>query len=677
MSVAGITLNRTISALRHRVSAAIVSSLFLGATAFRLITNLEVFDGVDISFAAVWALSIVPFLPVLVTFLSMDVWSEERRTGSIDLLLCAPVLEYELVLGKALGVFVSVLLIIITSLVSALVGAFFFLPSLFAEFHLIEFLPSLVIITLQSALWTVLATLISAFLKRFAAGAALMLVVAVALPNLLFVDNPFSAHALDFASGCVSSGVTISYLVFIVASLIATTFVVRAYRFRGASGRWRSIGCRLTAFLYLILAASLSFTAFHFDQTLDLPLDISSDFDEATRRIFYEGEGTVEVELFISRSSPQYPVLSRLFRRFKALSHQCGSLRLQVDFIDPRWDTGPATRLVHEGVSENSVVFSRASRREVLSVENAADEHLIAAALRRMCTTPKRRDVYWTHGHGEFDFNDYGPWGMSDIARSLHREGYRNLKLELSSAKPIPSGCAFIVIASAKSDLSRAELSQLMAYVDNGGRLLILNSPSGRTVVEPLLANWGLRSRLCPLDGVPTVSGGDVASSEFSDHPICRALAGSRVIFSRPLAFEPTSALSSNSVDRTSFKSLAKVGDSSVAMIIEKGAHVGGDIAVRPSRIAVIGDGALVANSQLTRRANANRALILNCAAYLAGAEVFDYAEAALYSDGDNCRLKSGLDSLSRAKLIRLNALSIPGALFLILLIFALRRKGG
>ena len=87
MSPVRVTWARTVAQLAKSRSTAFALAVFMAAAAALLAFNLEAAEGSALSLGAVWALSISPILPVLAVLASMDVWSEERRTGRIDLLL--------------------------------------------------------------------------------------------------------------------------------------------------------------------------------------------------------------------------------------------------------------------------------------------------------------------------------------------------------------------------------------------------------------------------------------------------------------------------------------------------------------------------------------------------------------------------------------------------------------
>ena len=124
-------------------------------------------------------------------------------------------------------------------------------------------------------------------------------------------------------------------------------------------------------------------------------------------------------------------------------------------------------------------------------------------------------------------------------------------------------------------------------------------------------------------------------------------------------------------VDRLAFSPLAEVGESTVAAAVERGADVGTDLALRPTRIVSVGDATFAMNGPLASRANANRDFFLNCVAYLSGMDA---------SGGDGTEsglLQSGLDRDRQLALVLVLVGILPASVWILLtaVIFIRRRR--
>jgi ABC-2 type transport system permease protein len=657
----------------------------MAAAAALLAFNLEAAEGSALSLGAVWALSISPILPVLAVLASMDVWSEERRTGRIDLMLASAVRERDFVIGKFFGAWTFLMSAVALSLVSSGAVLWIFAPSVFSGVALMGFIPALFILALQGALWCAVSTMVSSLFRRVASSLCVSLTLLVALPRGIWAgllawshegrrllgEMPLDAHALDFASGAFSTGIILMYLLAVALALFINSKAVSSLRLtgRGAAGI-RASGAVAVA-LALVFAALAGNLVMRADIKFNIPFgQIRSDFSERTKRILSECDGEITVTAYLPRSDRRFRPVGHFLRALKRESDSLGGARVVLRFVDPSWDIAAAQRLVRRGVKENSVVFERGRRLTTVPVKDGFGERICASAIQRVAAPPVGRNIYWTVGHGESAGDDYGTFGMSDIARDLAREGYVNRRLDFSAGSGVPRDCAVLVVPGAKDDFSRMETGMVESYLRQGGRLLVLAPDAERGGVVSLLPGWGLRPAKVTLSGTRTLSGDDVIVSDFSEHELSAPLKGSRIVLGRPVAFTPSAVADAGSgAGKIDFVPLASVCDAVVAAAVERGGGAGDDIAVRPTRIIAVGDASFVMNGMLSARANANRDFFLNCVAYLSGSGKFDSggSEAGV--------LTTGMDRGVRGRYLLSGAIAVPVAVFALMLLCFGRRR--
>ena len=685
MSPVRVTWARTVAQLAKSRSTAFALAVFMAAEAALLAFNLEAAEGSALSLGAVWALSISPILPVLAVLASMDVWSEERRTGRIDLLLASAVRERDFVIGKFFGAWTFLMSAVALSLVSSGAVLWIFAPSVFSGVALMGFIPALFILALQGALWCAVSTMVSSLFRRVASSLCVSLTLLVALPRGIWAgllawshegrrllgEMPLDAHALDFASGAFSTGIILMYLLAVALALFINSKAVSSLRLtgRGAAGI-RASGAAAVA-LALVFAALAGNLVMRADIKFNIPFgQIRSDFSERTKRILSECDGEITVTAYLPRSDRRFRPVGHFLRALKRESDSHGGARVVLRFVDPSWDIAAAQRLVRRGVKENSVVFERGRRLTTVPVKDGFGERICASAIQRVAAPPVGRNIYWTVGHGESAGDDYGTFGMSDIARDLAREGYVNRRLDFSAGSGVPRDCAVLVVPGAKDDFSRMETGMVESYLRQGGRLLVLAPDAERGGVVSLLPGWGLRPAKVTLSGTRTLSGDDVIVSDFSEHELSAPLKGSRIVLGRPVAFTPSAVADAGSgAGKIDFVPLASVCDAVVAAAVERGGGAGDDIAVRPTRIIAVGDASFVMNGMLSARANANRDFFLNCVAYLSGSGKFDSggSEAGV--------LTTGMDRGVRGRYLLSGAIAVPVAVFALMLLCFGRRR--
>jgi len=686
-----VTCSRTLGRLHGLFSTSFAIGGFLAASAFLFVTALESAEGGRLAVACIWASAVSPFLPALASFLAMDSWSDERRSGRIETLLSSPVRERELVFGKYFGVLTLLAASTLGSMLLTVLVLAALAPSALSGAGFASFLMAFVALMLQGALWCAVSVAMSALFRHAATAACASLMLLVALPRggweallalapqgrTAFGAMPLDDHAVDMASGLFSSGTVLSYLILTGLFLFVCTKAVAYCRFDGRGGRGLRVSTWFAVVLSFVFSALAIMLVDRFDAKIDLPDGNAKPFlSDRTRGILAEARGeTMTVTCFLSRRDGRFRSVGRLLRAFQREAASTGSLRMDLRFVDPRWDVGAAERLVRLGAGEGSVVFEpghgSGQRGVVVPLSDGFGEHVCASSVQRLIVRRHRRNVYWTVGHGEASIDDYGAWGMSDIARDLSRDGYRNLPIDLSGDTQIPAECALIVVAGAKEDFSRAEAGRIEAYLRSGGRLLVLVPSADSCGVTSLLPVWGVRPTAFSATGVKTLSGTDVVVDELSDHVITHPLVGSRIILERPVAFLPSAAAESGAAgaDRIEFTSIARAGGATVAAAVERGVGAGADLSIRPTRIVVVGDASFVMNGQLSVRANANRDFLLNCAAYLSG------SDSISASGAEAGTLVTGLDRAGRRRLAGVHVVAVPGVVFLVFAIVAAGRR--
>ena len=671
MTPSRITRMRTLGEAWGKYLTPLIVSLFVAVCAAAFTLDLKAADGGEMPLSAVWALGVSRFLPALSAFLAMGLWSGERKSGRIDLLLSSPVRERSFVVGKFLGACESMLFSLLLVFVATMVPLAFVAPSAISGIWL--FLGAFFVLAMQGALWCALTSFASAVFPSAAVAACSSFLVSYALPRCgwyallalhprgpsAFGEMPLDAHVVDFASGCVSTGAIAFYAAMTGFCLFATSKTVALMRLHGRRSAGLRFSTRASIALSFVLAVLVSRLAFRLDIRADA-LAEGFELSGRTRDILSESGGEISATCFMSRGDVRFRQVNRVLRAFAYESSMLGGAGITLRFVDPNWNVGEAGRLSRSGVPGNSVVWEKGYRRVVLPIDDGFDERGCASSVQRLTTPPQRRMVYWTAGHGEIDFDDYGLFGMSDIARDLVREGFVNARLDLAAGDRIPSDCALVVVAGPEYAFSRDESDRIDSYLRHGGRLLAMFDSADYAF--SLLPAWGIRLSDEKPASAGALAGAGAVACDFGDHPVSRPLRGSRLMLENPVAFRPSSAVESGvGADKIGFWRLANAGDSAVAVAAERGAGAGADVAIRPTRIVAIGDAGLAINGNLAVHGNANRDFFLNCVAYLAG------IDAVAASGVEVDRLQTGMDRSDRLRLAYITVGAIPFALLLAL----------
>ena len=686
MSAVRVTAARTIGRARNQFLTAVAFGGFLAVSALFFAFGLESAEGGDLPVAVVWATSVGYVLPALAALLSMDVWSEEFQTGRIDMMLTLAVRERDFVLGKFFGVLIQAMFAIVLGAALSVSLLALQAPQALEGCGFGAFLLAVAALFVQSTLWCALGVAMSTMFRHAATVVCSSLVLMVVLPRGLwfgmrawassgrpsFGEFPLDAHVIDIASGMVPVGMTIAYFATAAIALFVASKLVAGSRLAGGGKRGLRLSTAFSVFLAMAVVVLLIPFLQKVNPTVEIPvIGDSIVFSPRTRGVLSESSGDMEITCFLPRGDVRFRSVAWVLRQLKRESEAVGGARLLLRFVDPRWDVGAADRLVRKGVRAESVVFEKGRRMVVVPLaDGGLSERLCASAIRSISVLMQRRTVYWTVGHGESSYSDYDAFGMSDIARDLVHEGFRNERIDLASAQQIPGDCALIVVAGAKEDFSRVETGRVDAYLREGGRLLCLLGPSVSGGVVSMLPAWGMRPLDVPIKDVKTLSGTDVLASDFADHPVSAPLRGSRIVLERPVSFVPSAAVGTGSgADKIDFQTVAKAGLSTVVGAIERGSGAGQDLALRPTRIVAIGDAGFALNGSLASRASANRDFFLNCVSYLAGIETHGFGGVG------SARLLTGFDREGRLRHAVYSIGVLPFAVFLLLSAVVIRRK--
>ena len=684
MSAVRITAFRTIGRARNVLSTAFAVAGFLSVSALFFAYRLETAEGSGLSAAVLWASSVALVLPALVALLTMDVWSEERLSGRIDGLLSLAVRERDYVVGKFFGVLAVTTGVLLLSLVGTAGTLFLLAPRALDGAGFMGFLMALAALFVQSVLWCAVCVALSAMFRHAATVACATLILTIVLPRGVWAglmrwsstersvlgEFPLDEHVVDIASGMLPVGTVLAYFVLAGVSLFIASKLIASCRLTGRG----ALGLRFSTGVTVLLAMAVAVLALPLLQKVNPTVDISVSgtitLSQRTRSIITESSGSVSVTCFLPRDDVRFRAVGRLLRRLQREAESLGGARIALRFVDPRWDLGAAERLVRNGIAGECLVFEKGRRRVVLPFDEGCGERACASAIRQISSPLQRRNVYWTVGHGESSFDSYDAFGMSDIARELYGEGFHNESIDLATAQQIPGDCALILIAGAKDDFSRVEIGRLDAYLRSGGRLLVLVGSASSGGISALLPSWGIRPADVRIKDAKTLSGSDVLVSDFADHPIAAPLKGSRIVLERPVSFSPSAVVGKGSgADSIAFRAVARADSTAVVASIERGGGAGSDVALRPTRIVVIGDPGFVLNGSLAARASANRDFFSNCVAYLSGVESHGSGE-----DGTGV-LQSGLDREGRLRHALYSSGAFPAFVLLVLAAIAIRRR--
>lgn len=684
MKLSAIVAVRAFVRLARQSTTAFAVAAFLAAAGALFADGLFDAEGTPVSAPSVWALAVAAVLPLLASLLTMRLWSEDGVAERTECDLVVPVPERVFAVGRFMAAYFAVLLSVALALVVPLAVLPACSQTLSSQLRLVRFAPAFAALAVFALPLTAIGSMAGVLFRNAMSAAVASVAVTYALPfaayralvswcpqaRMKFAESPVMAQIADAADGFLSFGAVAAALALTVFALFAAS---KAFAMRRVAGDGRivlklsSFAAVLSALLSAVLASML---ATRLDFMVEWPGAVrTASFSARTREILSGIANPVRISACMSRDSAEFLPVARLLRHVEAESRSLAGAGITCEFVDPRWDPNAAARLARHGAGENMIVFS-SGRRRIAVTAKAFDESACASAVQRLSMPARSEKVLFTSGHGEPSIDDYGPAGLGDAARALRQDGYR-VGTHFSLTSSVPQDCSVLAVVGARTPFSMSELRDVGMFVANGGRLLVADSADPSAGVRIMLDRIGISSAGGSEFPAGTTDGSDIVVSDFGDHAVSVPLQGSAVVFANGSRRYSVPSPSVASPSGFTVSPLCASGESAFAVAAEKGSSLRSDLAIRPTRLVVIGDPSFFRNATLHSRANANRDLFLNSVAWLAGLDVSGAAGTA----GDVLSVR--MDRAARVRFLAYSSGVVPFAVALVACLAVRRRRRG
>ncbi len=389
---------------------------------------------------------------------------------------------------------------------------------------------------------------------------------------------------------------------------------------------------------------------------------------EKTQNVLKSLAKDVSVVVFMRPGDELYSDTRELLDRYAA-----SSPRIHVRYVDPDKNLAEAQQLVnqYQVKSLNVVVFDSGKDRRVVESADMADydysamqmggqarmtgfkgEQRFTGAILEL-EESKKPKILFTTGHGEVPLQESQRGrGLGQAQDLLGRDNFDLQEWPSLGQGAVPAGTDLVVVAGPTSGFVKPELDALSAYLQQGGRLLVMLDPTLRpgggglveTNLGPWLAQYGVKVGddivIDPANPLPFFGADTIFVGSYGDHPATRSLREARVpcvlSLSRsvgkgtvPAGFEATELLktSDKGWGETDFAHLDAVakdakdlaGPVSLAVAVEptekaedKQSPAGAEKKETPTataaakmRLVVFGDSDFASNAQLANAGNA------------------------------------------------------------------------
>ncbi|MCL2028853.1 MAG: GldG family protein [Deltaproteobacteria bacterium] len=320
---------------------------------------------------------------------------------------------------------------------------------------------------------------------------------------------------------------------------LLSLFLAGRDRWRSDWAAWRSPAgrarARLWAGLALGLALALAAGQARFGPVLDLSQSRNMTLAPATRELLARLDRPLTITVRLGPQNPREPWIRELMNQFRLAAGG----RVEIVFINPQLEPEAGEEGPVPAWPGSALVASDAFRENV----PVLTEEALRGVLSRLLT-PAPRLVYFLYTFGEKLTQDQNPGGLSQWAQDLEARRILALDYYWAEGAPLPAEAAALVLAGPRAPLGELRERSLLAYLQRGGRLLVMVDPLISTLSQDFWRPLGL---IYP-DGLvidPEASLGGTAESyvisrDYPGHSLTRGL-------SRPILWPLAGAFLSES----------------------------------------------------------------------------------------------------------------------------------
>jgi len=281
----------------------------------------------------------------------------------------------------------------------------------------------------------------------------------------------------------VWNGLAIAGLVCVLLYMLSQwREVVRA--FRGRQARYGTLSL-VSILIVLGILVAINYVAGRQNKRWDLTANQVFSLSDQTRKVLQSLSDPVRLVVF-SRDQD--------FGRFRDRlgEYEYASPKVKVDYVDV--DRQPALARQYEVQQYGTIVVEYQGRSERTTSDSEQD---ITNAIIK-ATEGKQKKVYFVEGHGEKDPTSADERsGYNAVSTALGHDNFAVEKLVLAQQRSVPADATVVAVGGPTVDYLPGEVDALRAFLNKGGKLLLMIDPPDRddspalTNLISLAREWG------------------------------------------------------------------------------------------------------------------------------------------------------------------------------------------
>ncbi len=274
---------------------------------------------------------------------------------------------------------------------------------------------------------------------------------------------------------------TVHWILLIAGAIAVIYFIVMYYskRERKVSSRSLKQGTNVLTQILIVIAivAMVAFVLNREHWRADWTKNNLYSLSDQTQKVLKNLKKNVEIKAFF-KSSEQRAAKDLL----DEYSFRSG--KLNYELIDP--DEKPQIAKQYGIHKYNMLSVESGPRREL--VEKMTEANLTNAIVK--VTRDKEKAIYFVTGHGERSITDSGQEGFKKAADAIKKENYIVRSINLVRRRSIPDSCTVLAIIHPQSNFLPGELDSVQAWVDKGGKLLLMLDPEHNDDMATFLEHY-------------------------------------------------------------------------------------------------------------------------------------------------------------------------------------------
>lgn len=260
----------------------------------------------------------------------------------------------------------------------------------------------------------------------------------------------------------------------------------------------------IIALLTLVVFVPINLIVNYYDKVYDMTPTKRYTLNETTAKLLNDTSDK-DIDVFFLSKKEYFRGAPEFLSLYHTLTQLEERPNIDVTYFEPDENAALANELSNDGLLsvQNGDIFvrcgeitKRIDHSKIFQTTSDgtfqyAGEELIAAAI-ETCTNGSLPTIYFLQGHGEKSITD----SYEIYTNQLKTNNYDVQELDLSETKSVPGNAKILYLAGPQQDITDEEKDILRAYMNAGGSLSMLLSPSdteGRfDNIEDLLSDYGI-----------------------------------------------------------------------------------------------------------------------------------------------------------------------------------------